>query len=63
MWPLQGETCDREKVTRFLKKADLPMLVGCQVYYNYMRPHMAPDRQTSADKAAMILKGLPNGEH
>lgn len=34
------EVRDTEKVTRELKKKDMPILVGYQIFYNYVRPHM-----------------------
>ncbi|MGA2626848.1 MAG: hypothetical protein ABSF63_07295 [Candidatus Bathyarchaeia archaeon] len=52
-----GETRDREKVMRSLKKSDSPILAGCQIFHNYMRPHMALNGETPADKAGIIVKG------
>jgi len=52
-----GEIRDREKVMRSLKKADSPILAGCQIYHNYVRPHMALDGKTPADKAGITVKG------
>jgi hypothetical protein len=54
---LNGEIRDREKVMRSLKKTDSPILTGYQVYHNYVRPHMALDGQTPADKAGIEVKG------
>ena len=42
---------------RSLKKTDRPILTGCQIYHNYVRPHMALDGQTPADKAGIRVKG------
>ena len=36
---LNGEIRDREKVMRGLKVKDTPILRGCQLYHNYIRPH------------------------
>jgi transposase-like protein len=52
-----GELRDREKVTRNLKKPDTPILAGMQIYHNYIRPHMALDGQTPAEKAGIIVEG------
>jgi putative transposase len=52
-----GEIRDREKVMRSLKKADSPILTGAQIFHNYVRPHMALDGSTPADKAGITIKG------
>lgn len=52
-----GELRDREKVTRNLKKTDTPILVGMQIYHNYVRPHMALKGRTPADLAGIRVKG------
>ncbi|MGA8905776.1 MAG: hypothetical protein WB661_12305 [Candidatus Bathyarchaeia archaeon] len=54
---MNGEIRDREKVTRNLKKPDSPILTGYQIYHNYVRPHMALDGQTPADKAGIQVEG------
>jgi len=54
---MNGEIRDREKVMRSLKKPDTPILTGYQIYHNYIRPHMALDGQTPADKAGIEIKG------
>lgn len=54
---LNGEIRDREKVVRGLKKKDSPLLKGYQLYHNYVRPHMALDGQTPADKAGIEIQG------
>jgi putative transposase len=38
---LNGEIRDREKVMRSLKKDDMAILTGMQVFHNYVRPHEA----------------------
>lgn len=59
---LNGEIRDREKVMRSLKKADSPILSGYQIFHNYVRPHMALDGQTPAEKAGIfIIWGITNG--
>ena len=52
-----GEIRDREKVTRNLKKPDTPILVGYQIFHNYIRPHMALENRTPADLAGIEVKG------
>jgi hypothetical protein len=51
-----GEVRDREKITN-LKKSDAPILAGMQIFHNYIRPHMALDGATPADKAGIEVKG------
>jgi transposase InsO family protein len=52
-----GELRDREKVTRNLKKSDTPILVGMQIFHNYIRPHMALNGRTPAELAGIRVKG------
>jgi len=52
-----GEIRDREKVMRSLKKDDTPILTGYQIFHNYVRPHMALDGKTPAEKAGIIVEG------
>jgi transposase-like protein len=52
-----GELRDREKVTRNLKKTDTPILAGMQIFHNYVRPHMALDGKTPAEKAGIEVRG------
>lgn len=54
---LNGETRDREKVVRGLKKKDSPLLKGYQLYHNYLRPHMALDGKTPAEKCGIKIEG------
>ena len=54
---MNGEIRDREKVVRGVKKEESPLLAGLQIYHNYVRPHMALDGQTPADKAGIKVKG------
>lgn len=55
---LNGELRDREKVMRSLKKKDTPILKGMQIFHNYVRPHMALEGKTPAEKAGIEVKGL-----
>ena len=52
-----GEVRDREKVMRNLKRQDTPILTGYQIYHNYIRPHMALENHTPAEKAGIEVKG------
>ena len=54
---LNGEFRDREKVVRGIKKDDSVIIDGYQLYHNYVRPHMALDGKTPADKAGIIING------
>ncbi|CAE6488977.1 IS6 family transposase [Candidatus Nitrosotenuis uzonensis] len=54
---LNGEIRDREKVMRGIKRDDSPVISGYQIYHNYIRPHMALEGQTPADKAGIDIKG------
>ena len=54
---LNGEIRDREKVVRGVKKPDSPLISGLQIYHNYIRPHMALDGHTPADKAGIKVEG------
>jgi hypothetical protein len=54
---LNGEIRDRERVMRTLEKANTPILTGIQIFHNYIRPHMALEGKTPADKAGIEVKG------
>ena len=54
---LNGEIRDREKVMRSLKTENSPILTGYQLFHNFVRPHMALDGMTPADKAGITVKG------
>jgi transposase-like protein len=54
---MNGEIRDREKVMRGLEKKDTPILKGEQIYHNFIRPHMALDGDTPADRAGIKVKG------
>ena len=55
---LNGEFRDREKVVRGLKKRDSPLISGYQIYHNYVRPHMALEGKTPAEKCGIQIKGF-----
>jgi transposase-like protein len=54
---MNGEIRDREKVVRGVKKPDSPLLQGYQLYHNFVRPHMALEGQTPADRAGIKIEG------
>jgi len=54
---LNGEIRDREKVVRGVKKPDSPLIKGYQIFHNYIRPHMALEGKTPADKAGIQVEG------
>jgi transposase InsO family protein len=54
---MNGEICDREKVMRSLKTMDSPFLSGCQIYHNYVRPHMGLGGKTPSEAARISFKG------
>jgi transposase-like protein len=54
---LNGEFRDREKVMLGVKKMDSVMFDGYQMYHNYLRPHMALDGKTPAEKCGIEIKG------
>lgn len=42
---------------RSLKKDDTAILDGYRIFHNYVRPHMALDGATPAEKAGIVVKG------
>ncbi len=54
---LNGEFRDREKVMRGVKKMDSVIFDGSQIYHNYVRPHMALEGKTPAEKCVIEIKG------
>jgi transposase-like protein len=54
---LNGEIRDREKVMRTLEKSDSPLIVGMQIYHNYVKPHMGLKGKTPAEAAGISVKG------
>ena len=54
---LNGEFRDREKVMRGVKTKDSMIFDGCQLYHNYIRPHMALDGKTPAEVCGVDVKG------
>jgi len=54
---MNGEIRDRERVMRGLEKKDSPILKGVQLFHNYIRPHMALEGATPAERAGIQVKG------
>ena len=54
---MNGETRDREKVTRGLKINESPMIEGYKIYHNFFKPHMGLDNKTPADMAGIEIQG------
>jgi hypothetical protein len=52
-----GEVGDREKVMRSLKKKDILILSGYQIYHNFVRPHMALDGKTPSEMCGLKVVG------
>ena len=52
-----GEVRDREKTTRGLKKNDTVMLMGYQIFHNYIRPHMALKGKTPSEACGITVEG------
>ena len=54
---MNGEIRDRERVMRGLENKNTPILKGIQLYHNYIRPHMALNGATPAERAGIQIKG------
>jgi transposase-like protein len=54
---MNGEIRDREKVMRGLERKDSPILTGVKIYHNFVKPHMALEGKTPADKAGITVQG------
>jgi hypothetical protein len=54
---MNGELRDREKAVRGVKREDSPLITGLQIFHNYVRPHMALNGQTPAEKSGIQIKG------
>jgi hypothetical protein len=54
---MNGEIRDRERVMRGLEKKDTPILMGYQLFHNFIRPHMALDGKTPVEVAGIKVEG------
>jgi hypothetical protein len=54
---MNGELRQREKVMRTLEKPNTPMLMGMQIYHNYVRPHEALSGRTPSEAAGIKVEG------
>jgi hypothetical protein len=54
---LNEEIRDREKVTRNLKTDDSHILMGMQIYHNYVRPHEALNGKTPSEATDTMVRG------
>jgi hypothetical protein len=54
---INGETRDREKTIRGLKRTDTPILTGYQLFHNYVRPHDSLNGATPAEKCGIKIEG------
>jgi len=52
-----GEVRDREKVMRGLKKKDTPILMGYQIFYNYIRAHEGLEGKTPSEACGIKVEG------
>jgi hypothetical protein len=53
---MNGELRDRERVMRGLETKDSPILTGYQLFYNYIRPHMALNGRTPSEAAGITIE-------
>jgi putative transposase len=54
---LNGEIRDREKTMRGLKTKETPILVGAQIFHNYIRPHEGLEGKTPAEACGIKVEG------
>jgi putative transposase len=54
---MNGEVRDREKVMRGLKRQDTKILIGYQIYHNYLRPHEGLEGKTPAEASGIKIEG------
>jgi hypothetical protein len=54
---MNGEIRDREKTMRGLKIKETPILMGYQLFHNFIRPHEALEGKTPAQKAGIEVLG------
>ena len=54
---LNGEVRYREKTIRGLKKIDIPIISGYQIFHNYVRPNEGLARKTPAEVSGINVEG------
>jgi putative transposase len=54
---MNGEIRDREKVMRDLKKSDTSILIGYQIFHNYIREHEGLEGKTPAEACGIKIEG------
>jgi transposase-like protein len=54
---MNGEIRDREKTMRGLKRKRTPILLGYQIYHNYIRPHESLNGKTPAEACGIQIQG------
>lgn len=54
---MNGEIRDREKTMRGLKLKDTAILIGYQLYHNYIRPHEALNGRTPSEACGIKVEG------
>jgi putative transposase len=52
-----GEIRDREKTMRGLKTKDTPILVGAQIFHNYIRAHEGLEGKTPSEACGITIEG------
>jgi len=52
-----GEIRDREKTMRGLKKSETPILIGYQIFHNYIREHEGLEGKTPAEACGIRIEG------
>ena len=54
---LNGEIRDSEKTVRGLKRMDTAILIGYQIYHNYIRAHEGLNGITPAEASGIKIEG------
>ena len=54
---MNGEIREREKTRRGLKKRDTPILMGYQIFHNYIRGHEGLEGKTPAEACGIKVEG------
>jgi len=52
-----GEIRDREKTMKGLKTKETPILMGYQIFHNYIRPHGSLDGKIPGEACGIEIKG------